>query len=62
MRIRGLWKLPGGRDWLWDKLGPALVGGAFLSKSLIPFSADRWGLTHHTHTTKALIVWMCTFN
>ena len=43
MRIRSLWKLPGGSDWLWDKLGPALVGGAFLSKSLVQFSVDGQG-------------------
>ena len=42
-RIRGLWKLPGGRDWLWVKLGLALVDKAMLSKSLIQFSADEWG-------------------
>jgi len=38
-----LWKLPDGRDWLWGKLGLALVGKAMLSKSLIQFSADGWG-------------------
>ena len=38
-----LWKLPGGRDWLWVKLGLALVDKAMLSKSLIQFSADEWG-------------------
>ena len=31
-----------GRDWLWGKLGPALLGKAMLSKSLIHFSADGW--------------------
>ena len=40
MKLRGLWKLPGGRDWLWVKLGLALVGKAMLSKSLIQFSSD----------------------
>ena len=25
-RIRGLWKLPDGRDWLWGKLGLVLMG------------------------------------
>ena len=40
MRIRGLWKLPDERDWLWVKLGLALVGKAILSKFLIHFSAD----------------------
>jgi len=43
MRIRGLWKPPGGRDWLWVKVGLALVGRAMLSKYLIQFSADGWG-------------------
>ena len=43
MRIRGLWKLPGGRDWLWVKLGLALVGRAMLSKSSIQLSADEQG-------------------
>ena len=42
-RIRGLWKLPDGRDWLWEKLGLVLMGGAMLSKSLIQFSVDVWG-------------------
>ena len=41
IRIRGLWKVPDGRDWLWDKLGLA-VCGAIHSKSLIQFSADGW--------------------
>jgi len=43
MRIRGLCRLPDGRDWLWGKLGLALVGRALLRKSLIQLSADRWG-------------------
>ena len=34
MRVRGLCKLPDGREWLWEKLGFALVGRAMLSKSL----------------------------
>ena len=42
-RIRGLWKLPDGRDWLRGKLGLVLMGGAMLSKSLIQFSVDGWG-------------------
>ena len=32
MRIRGLCKLPGGRDWLWGKLGLALVARLLLSR------------------------------
>ena len=43
MRIRGLWKLPDGRDCLWGKLGLALVGKFMLSKSLIQFSVDEQG-------------------
>ena len=37
IRIRGLWKLPVGRDWLWGKVGLVLMGRAMLSKSLIQF-------------------------
>ena len=43
-RIRGLWKLPDGRDWLRGKLGLLLsMDGAMLSKSLIQFSVEGWG-------------------
>ena len=42
-RIRGLWMLPDGRDWLRGKLGIVLMGRAMLSKSLIQFSVDGWG-------------------
>ena len=42
IRIRGLWKLPNRRDWLWGKLGLVLMGGAILSKSLTQFSVDGW--------------------
>ena len=42
-RLRGLWKLLDGRDWLRGKLGLVLMGGAMLSKSLIQFSVNRWG-------------------
>ena len=42
-RIRGLWKLFDGRDWLKRKLGFVLMGRAMLSKSLIQFSVDGWG-------------------
>ena len=44
MRIRDLYKLPGGRYWLWGKLGLALLGKDLLSKSLIQFSVDEQGL------------------
>ena len=40
--IRGLWKLPDGRDCLRGKLGLVLMGRAMLSKSLIQFSVDGW--------------------
>lgn len=42
-RIRGLWKLPDGRDWLRGKLGLVLMGWAIPSPSLIWFSVDGWG-------------------
>ena len=42
-RMRGLWKLPDGRNWLRGKLGLVLMGGAMLSKFLIQFSIDGWG-------------------
>ena len=42
-RIRGLWKLPDGRDWLRWKLSLVLMGRAMLSKSLSQFSVEGWG-------------------
>ena len=42
-RIRGLWKLPDGRDWLKGKLGLVMICRAVLSKSLIQFSVNGWG-------------------
>ena len=42
-RLRGLCKLPDGRDWQWDKLYLVLVGRALLSKTLILLSADGSG-------------------
>ena len=42
-RIRGLWKLLDGRDWLQGKLGLVLMDGAMFSKSLIQFSVDGQG-------------------
>ena len=42
-RIKALWKLPDGRDWLWGKLGFVLMVRALLSKPLIHFSVDGWG-------------------
>ena len=41
--LRGLCKLPDGRDWHWETLSFALVGRALLSKTLIQLSADWWG-------------------
>ena len=43
IKIRGLWKLPDGRDWLWGNLGLVLMGGVILSKSLIQFCVDELG-------------------
>ena len=42
-RIRGLWKLPDGRDWLRGKLSLVLMVRPMLSKSLIQFSVDEQG-------------------
>ena len=42
-RIRGLQKLPDGRDSLWGRLGLVLMGRAMLSKSLVQFSVDAQG-------------------
>ena len=41
-RIRGLWKLPDGIDWLRGILGLVLMGGAMFSTSLFQFSVDGW--------------------
>ena len=43
MRLRGLWKLPDGKDWLWGKLGLALVGKANAQEIFNPILADGWG-------------------
>ena len=43
IRIRSLWKLPDGRDWLKGKLSIVLMGRPILSKCLIQFSVDRRG-------------------
>ena len=43
IRIKGLWRLPDGRDWLWGKLDLLLMGRAMLSKSLMQFSVDGRG-------------------
>ena len=41
-RIRGLWKLLDGREWLRGKLGFILMGVVMPSKFLIQFSIDGW--------------------
>ena len=41
-RIRGLWKLPDGRDRLRGKLDVVLMVGALLGKLLIQISVDGW--------------------
>ena len=43
IRIRGLWKLPDGADWLWRKLGLVPMGRLVPSKSLIQFSFEGLG-------------------
>ena len=40
MRMRGLCKLPNGRDWQWGKLNLALVDRAVLRKTVIQLSSD----------------------
>ena len=42
-RIRGLWKLPDGRDWLKGKLGLVPMVGVMPNKSLIQFSVEGQG-------------------
>ena len=41
-RIRGLWKLPDGIDWVRGILGLVLMSWAMFSISLIQFSVDGW--------------------
>ena len=41
MKIRGLWKLPDGRDWLWGNLNLALMGGAWVT-SCLPWEQELW--------------------
>ena len=43
IRIRGLWKLPDGKDRLEGKLVLVLMGRDMLSKSVIQFSINTWG-------------------
>ena len=43
MRLRGLCKLPDGKDWWLEKLDLALVDRALVSKDIIQLCADGWG-------------------
>ena len=43
MRMKGLCKLPDGRDWQWGKLNLTLVDRVVLRKTLIQLSTDGWG-------------------
>ena len=52
MRLRGLCKLPDGRDWQCKELVLALVVRALLSKTLICLSAAGWGCD-----PSLLVVW-----
>ena len=42
IRIRGFWKLPDRREWLWGNLDLVLMGRDTLRKSLIQFSLYGW--------------------
>ena len=46
-------KLADRRDWLWGRLGLALVGRAMFSESLIQFSVDEWSCA-----PSQLVVWL----
>ena len=59
IRIRDLWKLPDGRDWLWGKLSLVLRGRAMLSKSLIYFSVDGWGYVQCK--SRVFVLWLFEF-
>ena len=50
--VRGLCKLPDGRDWQWIELGFVLVGRAMLSKTLICLSADSVAILHSCCLTR----------
>ena len=56
-RIRDLWKLPDGRDWLRGKMGLVLMGRAVLSKSLIQFSVDGWNCAPSMATHSSILAW-----
>ena len=43
IRIKSLWKLPDGRDWLRGNLDLVLMGRDMVNKSLTQFSVDGWG-------------------
>ena len=42
MRMKGLYKLPDGRDWQWGKRNLTLVDRVVLRKTLIQLSTDGW--------------------
>ena len=42
-KVKMLWKLPVGRDWLRGKLVLVPMSGTMFSKSLTQFSVDGWG-------------------
>ena len=43
IRIKSLWKLPDGRDWLRGNLDLVFMGRDMVNKSLFQFSVDEWG-------------------
>ena len=53
MRLRGLCKLPYGRDWQWVDLVLVLVDRVMLSKTLIHLFADGWSCV-----PSLLVVWL----
>ena len=56
MRIRGLWKFPDGRDWLWEKLGLTLVGMVMLCCYIASVVSDSvW--PHKRQPTRLLCPW-----
>ena len=54
---KNLCKSPDGRDWLRERLGLVLMGRAMLSKYLIQFSADGWGLFPPCYLPRAKLWW-----
>ena len=56
-RIRGLWTLPDGRDWLWRKLHLFLMGRDMLNKPLIQFSVDGQGCVPSLFLSETKLWW-----